>query len=91
MMKSAAYFANGDRRNVLVVSHPFAAPWLGDGGLIAVRDLRFPGTGRIADAAEELSEAAAAFDQPAIFAVRARRITCSATTSNLARPFGMAW
>lgn len=73
------------------MSDPFPAPWLGDGGLIAVRDLRFPGTGRITNAAEELSEAAVAFDQPAIFAVRAGRIAGTADTSNLGRAFGMAW
>jgi len=43
------------------------------------------------NAAEELAEAAASFDQPAIFAVWARRIAGTAATSNLARPFGMAW
>ena len=62
-----------------------------NGGLIAVRYLRLPSAGWIADAAEELAEAAAAFDKPAIFAVWARRKTGTATASNLARPLGMAW
>ena len=73
------------------MSDHFLAPWLRDGGLIAIRDLRFPGTGRIADAAEELAETAAAFDQPAIFAFRTRRIAGTASASNLAGPIGMAW
>jgi hypothetical protein len=55
------------------------------------RGLRFSNTNRIADAAEALAEAAAAFDKPAIFAVWARRKTGTATASNLARPRGMAW
>lgn len=38
------------------------------------RLLCLPGTGRISDAAEELAKAAAAFDQPAIFAFGACRI-----------------
>lgn len=83
--------AGESRANLFPASDPFPTPLLGDGGLIAVRDFRFPGTGRIADAAEELSETAAAFDQPAIFAFRASRITGTATTSNLARPLGKAW
>ena len=61
--------------------------------LVCLRGLlaRFSSTGRIADAAEELPKTAAAFDQPAIFAVWARRIVGTATTSNLARPLGKAW
>lgn len=73
------------------MSDPLPAPRLGDGGLTAVRDLRFPGTGRVANAAEELTEAAASFDQPAIFAFRADRKTGTTPTSNLAAPLGMAW
>lgn len=72
-------------------SSPFPAPRLGDGGLIAVRDLRFTCTGLIAHAAEELAKTAAAFDQPSIFAVWARRIAGTATTSNFARALGKAW
>ena len=73
------------------MSDHFLAPWLRDGGLIAIRDLRFPGTGRIADAAEELAETAAAFDQPTVFAFRATRITGAAPTSDLSRSLCTAW
>ena len=60
-------------------------------GLVIFRHLRFAGTCRIADAAEELTKTAAVFDQPAIFAVRAGRIICTAGTSNLAGPLGVSW
>jgi hypothetical protein len=52
---------------------------------------RFPPATRIAHAAKEFAEAAAAFDQPAIFAVRAGWIACTAPASSLAGPIGMAW
>lgn len=64
---------------------------VGDGGLIAVRDLRFSGTGWIANAAEEVAEAAAAFDKPAIFAVWTRRIGGTAPASHLTGTIRMAW
>ena len=73
------------------MSDPLPAPRLGDGGLTAVRDLRFPGAGRVANAAEELAETATAFNQPAIFAVRARRIARTARASHLAGSIRMAW
>ena len=68
-----------------------AASRLRDGRSFITRYLGLADTGRIADAAEELAEAATAFDQPAIFAFRTSRITGAATTSNLARPLGKAW
>lgn len=68
-----------------------ATAWLSANALVTIRDLRFSGTCRISDAAEELSEAAAAFDQPPIFACRAGRAASTAPTSNLTRPIGTAW
>lgn len=60
-------------------------------GLVIFRHLRFAGTRRIADAAEELTKTAAAFDKPAIFAVWARRIGGTAPASHLTGPVSLAW
>ena len=71
--------------NMDLISGPVSASRLRDCGPVTARYFRFPDAGRIADAAQELSIAAAAFDQPAIFAFRARRIGGAAGTSNFGR------
>ena len=71
--------------NMDLISGPVSASRLRDCGPVTARYSRFPDAGRIADAAKELSITAAAFDQPAIFAFRARRIGGAAGTSNVGR------
>lgn len=59
------------------ISDLASASRLRDGWSFTTRELGLADTGRIADAAEELAEAATAYDQPAIFAFRTSRISVS--------------